>query len=489
MSVWGSGSTPRFDSLASAPSASAYGVGPAWIGGVQYWSDGTRYIKKSETEWNVNILTIPNGGKFDNSNSDAGNYIYLDSAAWTNYSAGTGTPIWDGTNSLGVVRYGTLGSQIRFGNTTAGVLGTVSHKRRLLPLVMDMTNIETFTFWFYVDGPIVLDSYNAGTGMQIQVAFYDAGIANANHILLNGSAAGYFHKGWNNVTVTKAEITSVLAGTGTPWATLGAFRIGCYSPQGHQDTGTTFILDSMFYGGELPNGKAPVCVTLDDGHENSLDMIRVMNAHGIKCTACIPHEYLPTRGSTNYAILAQLNDIYNMGNDIILHAQQANQFSLDPSTFIAGKQKLIDAGFTRNGGHLYMAYPNGTYNQTSIDAAKSAGMLGGRAIDAVVRNDSTGSEAGRGCPGTVYENVLNGGLGDEFRITAHAPTTAASALASVDAAIAHKAAYISYSHAIGDAITSMAEWVSYAKGLRDRVRAGTIECMTFPCFVDRYKYR
>lgn len=43
MSVWGNGSTPRFDSLASAPTASAYGVGPAWINGRQYWSNGVTW--------------------------------------------------------------------------------------------------------------------------------------------------------------------------------------------------------------------------------------------------------------------------------------------------------------------------------------------------------------------------------------------------------------------------------------------------------------
>lgn len=43
MSLWGNGSIPRYNALAEAPSAAAYGVGPAWIGGVLYWSDGEKY--------------------------------------------------------------------------------------------------------------------------------------------------------------------------------------------------------------------------------------------------------------------------------------------------------------------------------------------------------------------------------------------------------------------------------------------------------------
>lgn len=475
-----------YDSMSVAPTAAAYGIGPAWIGESLYWSDGVNYTISSRR---IDEAII--GSSFDNSNSDSSNYRFLNSAGWTNLSSGTGTPIWDGTNSLGVYKFGTVGEQIRLGNTTSGVLGTVTHKRRLLPYVMDMTNVETFTMWVYVDGSIVENTYNAGTGLQIQLAFYDAAIANATQILLNGSACGYFHRGWNNVTITQAEITSVLAGAGVTWSSLGAFRLGVYSPQGHHTTDTTYIVDSLFFGGELTRKKTPVVITIDDGAEGGADLVRIMNAYGIPTTMFIPPELMLSRPSalTGSLIPAQILDLYNAGNDVCLHSSTANEFSLDAATFLAGKGNIISAGYTRNKCHLYASYPNGTYNQAAIDLAKSMGFLGGRSIHSVVRTDATGAEAGRGGSTTTYENVLNGGLGDEFRITAEAPTTSTGALASVDSAIAHKGAYISYTHTVGDAITSIAEWTALAKGLRDRVRAGTIECMTFPVFCQTYTGR
>lgn len=37
-----------YPSMSVAPTAAAYGVGPAWIGGVQYWSDGAKFIRASQ---------------------------------------------------------------------------------------------------------------------------------------------------------------------------------------------------------------------------------------------------------------------------------------------------------------------------------------------------------------------------------------------------------------------------------------------------------
>lgn len=45
-----------WDSMAVAPSAAAYGVGSAWIGGIQYWSDGKEWIRRMDYAQRVALI-------------------------------------------------------------------------------------------------------------------------------------------------------------------------------------------------------------------------------------------------------------------------------------------------------------------------------------------------------------------------------------------------------------------------------------------------
>ena len=50
-----------FDSLALAPNPSSFGIGPAWIGGEEYWSDGITWRLASSSGAISSITYNPDG--------------------------------------------------------------------------------------------------------------------------------------------------------------------------------------------------------------------------------------------------------------------------------------------------------------------------------------------------------------------------------------------------------------------------------------------
>lgn len=82
---------------------------------------------------------------------------------------------------------------------------------------------------------------------------------------------------------------------------------------------------------------------------------------------------------------------------------------------LANSSWLKENGFTKDQMCiLYGSYPNGMYNQESIDYAKSIGLKSLRALKGTVQSDATGGE----CSTAVisYEAVANGGIADPFRV-------------------------------------------------------------------------
>lgn len=77
---------PIYRQLSEAPTAVEYGVGPAWIGGVIYWSDGETWI--SGTELYANDYQFSQNLS-DNVNTDAGSHTKYPSVnAVVQYIAG-----------------------------------------------------------------------------------------------------------------------------------------------------------------------------------------------------------------------------------------------------------------------------------------------------------------------------------------------------------------------------------------------------------------
>lgn len=420
------------------------------------------------------------GAIADDYNSDAAGYQLLDLTGWAPQSNGSNTPVFDNVTTGFTPRNGSIG--LRLGNTTAGV-STPHGKTKTFPS-MDLTNTDIVSIWVYCSGDMVTTGNNASTWGTVLVALGDSAAANISACNALGAAGGGWHRGWNNITLRKADFVTVLAGAGVNWASVGYIQIR-FTPAA-PNAGVVFWIDSIFFGGQIPRKKLPIVITLDDSTEEGVEMARIMNAHGIPVSYFIMRNEVQNHGTfTGYATPSQVISLYNAGNDIGIHASAVNGFVVDPAEMKLCSDYIASLGCTRNGCHLYGSYPNGGANQATIDLARSYGLRGLRGVKSTPRNDAVGVESATAFVG--YESIMNGGIADPFRINGDAPTTSAAAITAISDAAVKKAAYISYHHTYAD-ITNKANWVAYATHIKSLVDAGTHEALTFSQFNELYAY-
>lgn len=452
--------------------AAKYGVGMVLIGGGQFYSDGGS-ISAIGGGSGVEI-DLSFGMVLNDHNSDASGYIFLDAANWQPAQNGSNSPIWE--SSTAFTKYGSIA--LKQGNIPGA--STTHGKFKDLALTHDLTNVDGFTFWVYCDGP--LGNSGGAIGSQVLFAVGDALMANSSFCNILGVAGGSWRRGWNNVRVTKSDISSVLTGTGVNWASVKRLQIR-FTPNATY-TGNSFYITDLFVGGFAKNKKAPVVLTFDDSHEESTALINIANSFGIPCTSFVMPDYVDDHANRlTYQTIAQLRQLYAQGNAICGHHQDVNAFAVTPTLMASVSEWLRNNGFTRDNCHLYLSYPNGTFNQAAIGYAKSIGIKGARSIIGLNRNDAAGTEEAMSNVG--IEPVANGGIADPYKINSPTYANAAAALAYVDRAIAAQAGIVFYGHTFADNI-SQAEMYTLCAGLKTRMEAGTIDCMTFPKFCQMY---
>lgn len=419
------------------------------------------------------------GLKADNYNGDASGARLLDLTGWDPQSNGSNTPVFDNTVSGGYVpRFGSsIG--LRMGNTTAG--DSTTHGKFKLFNTIDMSNIDIISLWIWCHGDMVVTGQNSGAGGSVLFALGGASGTNSSFCNALGVAGGGWHKGWNNITLNKADFASILSGTGVPWNDVRYMQFR-HDP-GANYSGQLFTVNDIYFGNSVYNNKLPIVVTLDDGNEDGVEIAQIFNSFGIPVSynimraEAIDHVTYP-----GFATVRQINDLYEAGNDIGIHAAQVNGFAVNPaemnlcSAFIAGN------GWTRNDCHLYGAYPNGSFNQASIDLAIGYGLKGIRSLQSVARSDANNTESSTGL--IVYESIANGGIADPFRINSVAMVTAAAAATDLTTTAAKKAAYVCYLH--NYAGSAKAEVLAFALNVAGKIAAGTHEAMTFSKFCQTY---
>jgi hypothetical protein len=269
--------------------------------------------------------------------------------------------------------------------------------------------------------------------------------------------------------------------TGTmAWTAIQSFQIRLTTNA--TNNGTLFHFDSIFIGGILPT-KIPVCITLDDSNKESIDMANIMNSYGIPVSLFVIDTFVDNVAqSATYMTLNECKMMYNKGNHIGMHGDAVNEFVVTPTRMATASNWLRANGFTRDDGHLYGSYPNGSYNQATIDYAKTIGIRGLRSLAGKVSNFSVGVEPSSSA---IYEGILNGGIADPFRITSDKPASTAVLTTNLNTAINKKAGYLTYNHTFSE-VGSRTEWINMAKYLKTQIDAGTIECLTFPKFCQKY---
>lgn len=393
----------------------------------------------------------------------------MKSSAWTLFIVGSGVPtLLENTN---FTKFSNV--SLGIGNPTVGANTLYGYKSTLADVV-DMSTVDYLTTWVFVDEPLTLDSTNTNQY--------------GNHLFVVGDTANAFvgfrieglNKGWNNITMPKSEFTVAIAGT-VNWSNIKQFqlRVDTYA----SSSGKLAYFNSFIIGGNKLD-KIPVCITMDDGGDDSKYMAEIMNTYGIPTSLFVMNNYIDNASShAGYMTLEDCKYIYNRGNHIGIHGDMLNEFIDHKENIKIASDWLKSNGFTRDSGYLYGSYPNGAVNQDTIDYAKSIGIKALRLIAQRPRNDSINSE------GYFYSygitSLINGGIADNFRIPGQKPINLAGFQSDLTKAISRQSGYITYHHNFTEFVNRN-EWISLAKYLKSKVDDGTIECLTFPQFVKKY---
>lgn len=396
---------------------------------------------------------------------------------WVLNNGPAASSVWETSSAF--LKYGTLA--LKLGSTVAGASGQTGYKQ-VLPLTYNFTSTDNFTLWVYCDSEIV--SIGHGVDTQILIAFGDANFANSSYCNACGVAGGGWRKGWNNVTLTKADFSSVLSGSGVDWGAVKGLQIR-FIPGANYPGNAFLYLDSFFVGGRLASGKTPVVICSDDTVLEAQSLANIAGSRGFPLSVFaisgVIDDHVAYPGSLT---LTQLKDMYNAGHDIYAHGFGGSSDSgwlADPTQMGATRQWLIDKGFVRNECFNYGAYPGGAYTDSLIAAAKGYGFKGMRSVAGTTRSATYDGTT----QNVLYEAIGSGGYSDAFKISGHQPGNSTAALAQVDIAIAKRTAYLSYTHRFSD-ITNQSNWESYMDGLASRVARGAIEVMTFGDFCRSY---
>lgn len=272
-----------------------------------------------------------------------------------------------------------------------------------------------------------------------------------------------------------------MSGTGVPWGDVQYMQIR-HDPNANY-SGQLFTINDIYFGSAIYNNKLPIVVTMDDANEDGIEIAQIFNSFGIPVSfnimraEAVDHATFP-----GFATARQINDLYEAGNDIGIHASQVNGFNKTPAEMLLCSNYIKANGWTRNDCHLYGAYPNGSYSQASIEFAISYGLKGLRSLRSVARNNTDGVESATAL--VEYESIANGGIADPFRINSVPMDVAATADTQMTTAAAKRAAYICYIH--NYAGSPKAEVLAFAQSVATKIAAGTHVAMTFSEFCKTY---
>ena len=399
-----------------------------------------------------------------------------DISRWTTHIPGTDYIFEESTSFL---KYAT--KSIKFGNTISGDT-SLSSRSISLTNSIDLTNIETLSFWFYVEDSLVENlKYSSQWGAML-FSIGDLNFTTFQQGLnLFGASGGSFTKGWNNITVHKDSFVINLKGV-VDFSNIQSFQMRWDKLV--DSTNTPLYLDSIFIGGEIRNHKTPVCITLDDSNREQYEMVNIMNSYGVPCSLNVMPDYIDNPSLyTNSMSLNELDMLYKKGNHIGIHHQSVAAFSLNHQLVLDTSLWIKNNGFIRDDGYFYGSYPNGAYNQSLIDFLILNGFKGMRTDAGRDRNDLQNAEATAGI--VTRNSILNGGLSNSLKVCGKNASTSSNAISYIEDAIKHKSAFVQIIHSFSE-IGGRSEWILLAKYLKTKIDDGTIECLTFPQFCKKY---
>ena len=384
-----------------------------------------------------------------------------------------GTPFFENSNELFSLKFGT--SSLKIGNSTAGS-SSLTDKSKTLENAIDLSSLSFVTFWVYApEEHIVSDGSASYLHSNFKFFIYDSSNNYyGTHVVTSAMAS--LQSGWNNITIPLSKFR--LNNTSLPeLSDISKFRIQFETR--NSNIGVPFYIDSIIFS-TTGLVKTPICITIDDGLEDSYEMIKIMNYYGIPVSTFVTSYKV---GETGFLSLDRLKELYFNGNHIGIHGHEFNIFASDTSQITLTSNWLKENGFTRDRGYLYGTYPNGGYSQETIDFLRNNGYLGFRQVIGTERNDTLGVQASKGILRT--ESLLNGGIADVHKISGHRPLTYTAFVSEIDNAIEFNGCYLPYHHSFSE-VGGKSNWILMAKYLKQKIDEGLIECLTFPEFVQKY---
>jgi hypothetical protein len=320
-----------WDSLSVAPSAEAYGIGPAWIGGNQYWSDGSSWLSSGGTLARVS------------SSASGPNVATVDAA--------TGVTAQIDPAAFGVVVLGgAIGGQINNGVSAAG---------KSFASNLDQSNPSDTYVSGTCDYSQIFGYDNIGNGLiSIIIGAHNLIYTAADHGVVIGASSRIEAGSRNFVIGSLGKVTG-----GSQNAALGSYS-ATISTAGNNNTivgGSSHTINNAVADGSLIVGGATHSITSGGDYNSIIGGAQCTLSGSAQSYSTIIGSYLSsaTAGSLSAMLCGQNNTISSTGSGNSI----TNAFSSTISG--AGNYAAVFGGYNNTITALHGTCVNGTGNTVS----------------------------------------------------------------------------------------------------------------------------
>lgn len=375
-------------------------------------------------------------------------------------------------------------------NTNALKLNITNNFYRIRRAITSTNLSGVINTWIYI-------SEDPRTNQNITVRFWDGTYTNS--MASTYTTAHGLRKGWNCIswhatedgTTTSSGAAPANSGSSTFPNTITGIQLefGNFE-QAAQNTG---VVPSVYVGGiyHQGEGKAAVLLNWDDSTSDQYAIFKLFRRYSIKGAISI----IPTNIDAGGLTLAQLQEMYAEGWDVVNHTMHSTAGNLAADSYATVYSKISEArdwmlshGFLRTANVLVWPENNYTSTVSGVDMIAIAQSLGMVITRGSQRRDMATAQ----------------GLDNPMRLASadFGGKTLAQALKLLDSAEKYKQLNIIYGHKIVGTDTSPAsggaapvdtltwnrsDYIAFAENLCDRITAGTIQVVTYSDLLDKFR--
>lgn len=300
---------------------------------------------------------------------------------------------------------------------------------------VDWSEGEYFDLW------VNFDDVASNPNITIHIGFINdaaGNFAGATSVTVGGAITGTAIKGVNHWRFRKSDFTA-----GTDWSTVYNIQLSLFASGGQA---TVCGFDALYLG----NRKKPTVIfTLDDGSLNQYETWRdFFDPRGVQVSIMVNGSLIDTTGTTT----ANLQSMETKGSEVCNHTFDHDELTTLPNQAAMETAINDQTVWMQSKGFAnwnIFAYPNGSLNDTAIEACKAQGMILARGLRGGIGNI------------TSYDLAADTlGIANKYAIVSinlNNATTLAAAIASVDRAINDGSTIIFYAH-LFDVVADSNTW-------------------------------